>query len=284
MRARFFLIAALAAIPAGLLGAGYGTCQDPPATAPASAPTETIGLDAAGPPRALEAPSGAETSAASTAGAQTSTIPFGDPTLAEPRSLHTLGPDALGRRELGAAEGEEVEPYRCHDREGQPVDREALLEIAPAMVVFYRGGWCPYSTFQIKRLGELAARFEEVDVTPIRVSVDRVEGAAKAGDHYEIPFPMWSDPDHSMHDAFGITLELDPATLTAYREQGQDLEAWSGRTHHKVAASGAFLVDREGLIRWVHVSRDHERRPTATQLLGEAIRWHVEMEQGQTAP
>ena len=69
--------------------------------------------------------------------------------------------------------------------------------------------------------------------------------------------------------------EFAPRRIKAYKEYGIDLEAWSGRDHHTIAVSSAFLVDVEGVVRWAHTSLDYKTRPSPEQLIeaADGIDW-----------
>ncbi len=56
---------------------------------------------------------------------------------------------------VGVPVGEEVESFTLRDHEGDEVALADLLEEQAVMLVFYRGGWCPFCNFQIRELTEL---------------------------------------------------------------------------------------------------------------------------------
>jgi peroxiredoxin len=39
--------------------------------------------------------------------------------------------------------GDELEPFTLDDATGNPIGLLQLVESDPAVIVFYRGGWCP---------------------------------------------------------------------------------------------------------------------------------------------
>jgi len=102
------------------------------------------------------------------------------------------------------------------------------------------------------------------------VSVDTPARAREAQATYEIPFPVLSDPDAIMIDAFNVVNELDEAGVERLEGFGIDVEAWSDREHHKIAIPSIFLVDEEGVVRWAHAAHDYKRRPSLDQVV-EAI-------------
>lgn len=182
--------------------------------------------------------------------------------------------DALGTNDdgIGLSPGDRVAGFSAHSFDGTPVRWEELLDRSPLLVIFYRGGWCPYCNLQIRQLTQAYSEFEERGILPVLISVDETDAASLAQRSYEIPFPVLSDPDLHALEAFRVTMEVDEATLERYQEYGIDLEAWSRREHHKIAVPSAFFVDENGVVRWAHSSRDYRVRPSPQQLLDVADR------------
>lgn len=202
---------------------------------------------------------------------------------AEPLSLPARNPElgvapssTLGTNEegVGLSVGEKVADFAIDDFEGESVSWAALVERGPLLVVFYRGGWCPYCNVQVRQLSESYSKFKERGVLPVLISVDKVDASSLVQNTYEIPFPVLSDPDGYAHEAFGVFMEVDEATFKRYKEHGIDLEAWSGRDDHKIGVPSAFFVDDNGTIRWAHSDKDYRVRPSPQQLLDVADRIH----------
>lgn len=175
----------------------------------------------------------------------------------------------LGTREddIGLAPGETVPAFSSTTHEGGTVSFEQLLEKAPLLVIFYRGGWCPYCNIQIQQLSQRYPEFAELGITPVLISADKVDGAALAQRAYEIPFPVLSDTNLGAHEAFQVVMQIGWAMRKLYSWYGVDLQQWSGRDDGKFAVSSAFLVNNEGKVLWAHSSKEYESRPSPDQLL-----------------
>jgi peroxiredoxin len=167
---------------------------------------------------------------------------------------------------LGLAVGAKVPPVVVADDAGAPFDLGAQLATGDTLVVFYRGGWCPYCNLQLRQLTERKADFEKRGVRLVAVSVDQPSEAAKSRAKYTIPFPVLADPALIAHKAFKVTHVLDAAGVARLEGFGIDVEAASGKTHHTIAVPGLFLV-RGGLVAWAHADRDYKRRPSVAQIL-----------------
>jgi len=238
------LVLVLAACPGG--GSDPATSTDPP---PREAPQE--------------AGSAAEFEASEpTTEEETPAAPRIAPT--EATAAEVLGSAPEG---VGLAPGATAPDVTAADTHGDAVRLRGLLEEGPVLVVFYRGGWCPYCNSQIRELAVAHPELARRGVTPVAVSVDRPEEGAKTRAAYSIPFPVVSDPDLAWHRGFGVTLELGDDEVARLSGFGIDLEASSGRDHQTLAVPSVFIVDASGVVRWRHVHPDYRQRPTTAQLL-----------------
>ncbi|WP_428820612.1 peroxiredoxin-like family protein [Microbulbifer sp. MCCC 1A16149] len=194
--------------------------------------------------------------------AQDIRLPEKLPELAETKSAD------LGKAEVGLKVGDNPTDFTVLTHKGEKVSLSELTKShAPILVVFYRGGWCPYCNVQIRQLAEAWPEFEKRGITPVLISVDKPDASAMAKATYEIPFPVLSDPELKAHEAFDVVVEIDDATAEKYKTYGIVLEDWSGKDHHKIAAPGIFLLDASDTVQWAHVSKDYKTRPSVTQLL-----------------
>lgn len=186
------------------------------------------------------------------------------PAKVKPAPEKTLGKNEGG---VGLEAGETVPEFTTHTFDGKPIAFSELLQQAPLLVVFYRGGWCPYCNFQVRELSQAYPEFKKRGVMPVLISVDETDGSTLVKESYHIPFPVLSDPDLAAHEAFEVILRVSHDTYKTYKANGLDLEEWSGRKHHRIAVPGVFLVDKSGVVQWAHTSKRYKIRPRVTQLL-----------------
>ena len=189
-----------------------------------------------------------------------------------PKPLTVTASSMLGKRDdgLGLAVGAAIPPFGIQDFLGKTFSSTEIND-DDTLVVFYRGGWCPYCNFQIRELSQSYDRFKALGVSLVAISVDRPDASAVTQNAYDVPFPVLSDPDLRAHEAFNVVLQLDAAGVGSLAEYGYDIEQWSGRDHHRMAVPGVFLV-RDGKVAWAHVARDYKTRPSTEQLLAAAKR------------
>ena len=189
--------------------------------------------------------------------------------IAEPRAFSITADDLLGVNESGKGRppGHPVADFSLKDIQGNDYAINQSWQDQPALVVFYRGGWCPFCNMQVRELSENHQKLVDAGVQPVLISVDEPDKTAMLSAQYSIPFPVLSDPDLTAHREFNVVLELDEATLSRYEEYGIELAAWSGMDHNAIAVASVFIVGTKGEILLSHAPEDYSARPSIDQLL-----------------
>ncbi|MBK7399620.1 MAG: AhpC/TSA family protein [Myxococcales bacterium] len=220
-----------------------------------------VGACARKPKEAQASPAASQAIGTASASAKGSAPMMKEYTTTPPERLGTLAPGT------GLAVGAKVPDVHASDLAGNDASLAALYAKGPILLVFYRGGWCPYCNFEIRALTKAVPDFAKRGVTPVAVSVDRPENAAKTGAVYDIPFPVLADPDLAFLRAFHVEHHVDDAELAKLKGFGIDLEASSGRKHHVIAIPSLFVIDKEGVVRWAHSESKYTERPSVVQIL-----------------
>ncbi len=144
--------------------------------------------------------------------------------------------------------------------EGKATTLSALLGGKPTVLVFYRGGWCPFCNLQLSELRKLNPDLKAQGFQLLAISPDRAEELAKTVEKDELDYTLASDAKAEALQAFGIAFRIDDATLEKYAEYGIDLETASGEKHHALPVPSVFIIDAHGVIQFSYVNPDYRTR------------------------
>ena len=138
----------------------------------------------------------------------------------------------------------------------------------PAMLIFYRGGWCPYCNAHLAELRHVVPELEKRGMDVYFLSADSPENLASAlhGDAEGLDYTLLSDARLSAAEAFGLAFRISDDYYRQAKEYGLDLEEASGETHHALPIPAAYLIDSEGMIRFGHTNTDYTQRLSADEL------------------
>lgn len=144
--------------------------------------------------------------------------------------------------------------------------RETVAE-KPSILIFYRGGWCPFCTRHLQSLATIQGDLAASGAQLLAISMDTPAKLKATPDREKLPYQLLSDSSADAAKAFGIAFKVDESTLKTYKNYGIDLESASGQTHHLLPHPAVFVVDRSGTIRFSHVNTDYKARLDPSKIL-----------------
>ena len=154
------------------------------------------------------------------------------------------------------------------DVEGQPTTLAATLAGQPTVIVFYRGGWCPYCnialrTYQAQIVPELAER----GIGLVAISPQTPDGSLSTKETKELTFTVLSDPGNQIAGQLGILTAPSDGARVAQLQLGLDLTKVNADGTTALPMPTVVLVDASGVIRWIDVHRGYTTRTEPDQVL-----------------
>ncbi len=157
------------------------------------------------------------------------------------------------------------------DAEGNEVELAAEFSGKTTLLIFYRGGWCPFCTAHLAQISSVRGELEKLGINIIAISPESSAHVKEYAGKGNLGYRLLGDPDGAALRAYGVAFRLDEATAAKYREYGVDLEERSGgRTHRMLPVPAAFLVDQAGTVRFAHSDPDYRKRVDPQALLDAA--------------
>lgn len=160
--------------------------------------------------------------------------------------------------------GSAIPDLSLPDQEGRMVQ---LRAIGPAVIVFYRGGWCPYCNLTLrawqKRLGDLAARGARL----VAISPELPDNTMTTAERNGLGFSVLSDTAGAAMEAFGIAFALPQPLRELYGRFGHDLAAVNGETGWHLPMPATFVIDGAGQVVFARSGADYRRRTEPDEAL-----------------
>jgi peroxiredoxin len=161
--------------------------------------------------------------------------------------------------------------FSVREADGKPFRFEPKKLSKPTMLIFYRGGWCPYCNAHLKDLRTAVPQVSELGFDVLFLSTDR-PAILSSSLKEPVDYHLLSDSEVNAARAFGVAFRMDDATYAKYKSYGLDLEETQGATHHELPVPAVFIVDRKGTIRFAHTNADYTQRLPAAEVVEAAQR------------
>ena len=177
---------------------------------------------------------------------------------AEQRALAEAGPGAdVARPGAPVPDGPVLDPH------GAQTTLAQVLGDRPAVLVFYRGGWCPYCNLTLHTYqSELAPALAERGVQLIAISPQTPDGSLSTAEKNELTFTVLSDPGLVIAEGLGIVTAPSDDARAAQLGLGLDVSQVNADGTTRLPHPTTVLVDGAHVIRWIDVHPDYT---TATE-------------------
>jgi len=166
--------------------------------------------------------------------------------------------------------GASVPDVTLQTPDGKAFNLKATVAKKPTVLIFYRGGWCPYCNTYLGQLQAAEAGLLNLGYQILAISPDRPPKLGESVEKGKLTYTLLSDSSMKAAQAFGIAFRVDDVTLEKYKDYGIDLEAASGEKHHLLPVPAVFIVGTDGVIAFVYANPNYKVRLTPEVLLAAA--------------
>ncbi len=163
--------------------------------------------------------------------------------------------------------GDAIPDVTLRTEDDREISLRKLVSEKPTVLIFYRGGWCPFCTRHLKDLVGIESDLEKQGAQLLAISMDQPGKLKATPDREKLHYRLLSDSDAAAAKAFGIAFKVDDATVEKYKGYGINLDAASGKDHHILPHPAVFVADTSGKIRFAHVNPDYKARLEPKKIL-----------------
>ena len=155
---------------------------------------------------------------------------------------------------------EEIPSVIVYSPNGKEVNLQKYIDKKTAIIVFYRGAWCPYCTRHLSALQEIKPQIDSLGFEIIAITPDDFSKLDSSFARVEnLDFKLFSDKNINAINAFGIGWKINDELYKKYKDRyGMDAEWWTGQRHHVLPVPSVFII-KNGEIKYQHVDPNYSK-------------------------
>jgi len=158
--------------------------------------------------------------------------------------------------------GETLPKASFQNAEGAFINLSTILEEKPTVLVFYRGGWCPYCNLQLSGLVEIEEDVLALGYQIVAISPDDFNNLQTTVEKDNIKYKLFSDPNGRFIQEIGVAFST-PIMLKGYiATKGQ-----KGETSAVMPVPTVMIVNKEGVIQFEYINPNYKERISGEMLL-----------------
>jgi peroxiredoxin len=187
--------------------------------------------------------------------------------------LETFAHDQAAWRAKGlpadaVAVGDVLSDFTLPDATGQDVSLSELVTDGPAILVFYRGGWCPYCNLALHQYqSELVPQLPSYSARLAAISPQKPDESLTTAETHNLQFAVLSDSGARVARALGIAFEPAEDVLEAQRALGLDIRDGNADGSPELPMPTVLIVDSDRTVRYVDVQADYTSRTEVSEIL-----------------
>ena len=175
---------------------------------------------------------------------------------------------AAGHPSGVAGPGSRLPDGKLLDVGGQPTTLAENLGGKPAVVVFYRGGWCPYCNITLRTYqAQLVPALAERGISLVAIGPEAPDGSLSTKESKELTFTVLSDPGNQIAGQLGILTAPSDGARAAQLQLGLDLTQVNADGTTALPMPTVVIAGADGVIRWIDVHPDYTTMAEPGQVL-----------------
>ena len=163
--------------------------------------------------------------------------------------------------------GDTVPKFSLPDVTRGEVSSKNLLKRGPFVLVFYRGGWCPYCNLQLRDLQKHLPEIEALGARLVAISPQTPDNSLSTAEKGGLTFYVLSDQDNRVAKRFGLVYRLSDEVKKLYTDFGVDLEKANGSSAWTLPMSATYVVARDGKIAYSYFDADYKKRAETADVI-----------------
>jgi peroxiredoxin len=163
--------------------------------------------------------------------------------------------------------GDTAPDFLLPDEEGRLHSSVQLREAGPLVVSFYRGGWCPFCSAELRSLQAIKGKLDDLQAKVVVLSPDTRDLPRRLKQQLNLDLIMLADVDHGVAASYGIVFRVPDETKAHYAGLGLDFGHRHGMSEWMLPIPATYVIDQDGVVRGAFIEPDFTIRQEPSDIL-----------------
>jgi peroxiredoxin len=153
--------------------------------------------------------------------------------------------------------GDYVPDFTLPNPSGRPVSLAGLLRGGPAVVTFYRGGWCPYCNLQLRAYQQVLGEITALGAKLVAISPQLPDDSMSTAEMNRLSFDVLSDIGNRVARSFGLVYSLPQELRAALASNNKALPGINGDNSWELPLPATYVIAPDRRITLAEIELDY---------------------------
>lgn len=140
------------------------------------------------------------------------------------------------------------------------------LENGPVILMWYRGGWCPYCNMQLHYMQEMLPEFKKLGASLLAITPETPDNSISTKEKNDLEFEVLSDLDNKVGYEYKVVFKLTEDVKEIY-ENGFELSKFNGNDKGELPLAATYIIGQNKVIQYAFLDADYRNRAEPQDLL-----------------
>ncbi len=140
------------------------------------------------------------------------------------------------------------------------------LQRGPVVLVWYRGGWCPYCNLQLQHIQTKLAEIHEAGGQVIAISPELPDMTMTTKERHMLEFQVLSDIDNKVADKFKLAYTV-PDYVVDHYDLSVKLNDHNGNDSNRLPLAVTYVINRNGIVEYAFLDADYKNRASPEEII-----------------
>tara|TARA_R110002072_G_scaffold303069_1_gene492551 strand:- start:22408 stop:23193 length:786 start_codon:yes stop_codon:yes gene_type:complete len=173
---------------------------------------------------------------------------------------------ATGIEKSAKQVGDEAIDTELSGWDGNSVKLSDLWQEGPIVLMWYRGGWCPYCNIQLRVMQQNMDKIENAGAKLVVLTPELPEKAKETAAANDLGIVALHDNGNSLARKYGLVFQLPEAIVPSYRDKLK-LPEYNGSDAMELPLSATYVIDQSGKITYAFLDADYKKRAEPSEVI-----------------
>ena len=149
---------------------------------------------------------------------------------------------------------------------GEYVSLYDQLEKGPVVLVWYRGGWCPYCNLQLQHIQMKLSEIHQAGGQVIAISPELPDRTMTTKERHMLEFQVLSDTNNKVADDYKLAYTV-PDYVVDHYDLSSKLNAHNGDEENRLPLAVTYVIGKNGIVEYAFLDADYKNRATPEEII-----------------